>query len=64
MRPSIVILVQALDSSEDLDEMMGVLNKAAADIDRVVKAVEKQKDRVNSLDVKSSQLERLLKDSA
>jgi len=44
--------------------MMGVLNKAAADIDRVVKAVEKQKDRVNSLDVKSSQLERLLKDSA
>jgi len=64
VRPSIVILVQALDSSEDLDEMMGVLNKAAADIDRVVKAVEKQKDRVNSLDVKSSQLERLLKDSA
>jgi len=64
VRPSIVILVQALDSPEDLDEMMGVLNKAAADIDRVVKAVEKQKDRVNSLDVKSSQLERLLKDSA
>ena len=60
---SIVILVQALDTPEDVSEMMAALNKAATDIDRVVKAVEKQKDRVSSLDVKSSQLERLLEDS-
>lgn len=50
-------------SESDLDDVVAALQKAAVDMDRVVKAVEKQKGRVECMECKSPFLVKLLKDT-